>query len=159
MRFTLYAEIFVCIAERRGKMSEEAPAAAEPPPPEEAGEAKPFSNPCMDLSDFVVKVDFFEGMHMMAEEVEKVEGGHNFRQVTGFPVFGVGQPSPDGMKNVLDKVKASGDEKTNRIMWFNYRKEPVAYINGQPCAPRDPSDLHHNISIQHSVDDMDNLER
>ena len=33
------------------------------------------------------------------------------------------------------------------------------YINGQPYAPRDPSDLHHNITIQYSVEDMDNLEK
>ena len=41
-------------------MTEEAPAAAEPPPAEEAGEPKPFSNPCMDLSEYVVKLDYFE---------------------------------------------------------------------------------------------------
>ena len=34
-----------------------------------------------------------------------------------------------------------------KILWFNYRKEPTVYINGQPCSPRDPADLHHNISV------------
>ena len=34
-----------------------------------------------------------------------------------------------------------------KILWFNYRKEPTVYINGQPCSPRDPGDLHHNISV------------
>ena len=51
---------------------------------------------------------------MLPDEIEKVEGGANFRQVVGFPVFGVAQPSPDGMKNILEKVKASGDDKTNK---------------------------------------------
>ena len=43
-------------------MSEEAPP-AEPPPAEGEGEAvvePDFKPPCMDLSDFPVKADFFE---------------------------------------------------------------------------------------------------
>ena len=44
------------------------------------------------------------------------------------------------------------------IMWFNLRKEPVVYINGQPHSPRDPADLHHNLNISASMDEMDNLE-
>ena len=32
------------------------------------------------------------------------------------------------------------------------------YINGQPHTPRDPTDLHHNLNISHSVEEMDNLE-
>ena len=53
-------------------------------------------------------------MHMLPEEVAKIDGAHNFRQVAGFPVFGVGQPTPEGMKLSLEKVKASGDDKTNQ---------------------------------------------
>jgi len=141
-------------------VSEEAPP-ADPPPAEGEGEAvqPDFKPPCIDLSEFPIKADFFEGMHMFPDDVEKIEGGANFRQVVGFPVFGVAQPSPDGMKNILEKVKSTGDDKTNKFVWFNFRKEPIVYINGQPYAPRDPSDLHHNISISHSVDDMDNLEK
>ena len=59
--------------------------------------------PCLDLTDFPIKADFFEGkccflnektkqfissilfsypgMHLLPEEVEKVEGAANFRQV------------------------------------------------------------------------------
>ena len=51
---------------------------------------------------------------MLAETEEKVEGAHNLRQVCGFPVFGVGQPNPEGMKTALDKIKASCDEKNNK---------------------------------------------
>ena len=63
---------------------------------------------------------------MFPDDVEKIEGGANFRQVVGFPVFGVAQPSPDGMKNILEKVKSTGDDKTN--------KEP----NVQPFIQRMP---------------------
>merc|ERR1719400_1317484 len=96
---------------------------------------------------------------MSAETEEKIEGAHNFRQVCDFPVFGVGQPNPEGIKIALEKIKGSCDEKNNKIMWFNLRKEPVVYINGQPHSPRDPADLHHNLNISASMDEMDNLER
>ena len=101
-------------------MSEEAPP-AEPPPAEgdEAPAAKDFGPPCVDLTEHVVKTDFFDGAHMLPEEVDKVEGAANYRQVTGFPVFGLAQPSPEGMRAVLDKVKAAGDDKSN--------KEPSRY--------------------------------
>ena len=96
-------------------MAEEAPP-AEPPPNEgeDAAPAQDFSPPCVDLADFVIKTDFFEGSHMLAEGVEKVEGAANYRQVTGFPVFGLAQPNPEGMKAVLDKVKAAGEDKSNK---------------------------------------------
>ena len=97
-------------------MSEEAPP-AEPPPAEgeeAAPAAKDFNPPCVDLTEHVIKTDFFDGAHMLPEGVEKVEGAANFRQISGFPVFGLAQPSPEGMKAVLDKVKASGDEKSNK---------------------------------------------
>ena len=58
-------------------------------------------------------------MDMLAETEEKVVGAHNLRQVCGFPVFGVGQPNPEGIKTALDKIKASSDEKSNKEM-FNF---------------------------------------
>lgn len=60
-----------------------------------------------------------QGMDMLAETEEKVVGAHNLRQVCGFPVFGVGQPNPEGIKTALDKIKASSDEKSNKEM-FNF---------------------------------------
>merc|ERR1719412_1777819 len=60
---------------------------------------------------------------MSPETEEKIEGAHNFRQVCGFPVFGVGQPNPEGIKVALEKIKGSCDEKNNKILWFNLRKE------------------------------------
>ena len=47
----------------------------------------------------------------------------------------------------------------SQMVWFNYRREPVVYINGQPCTPRDPADLHHNMNLNNSVEEMENLER
>ena len=47
----------------------------------------------------------------------------------------------------------------SQMVWFNYRREPVVYINDQPCTPRDPADLHHNMNLNNSVEEMENLER
>ena len=43
-------------------------------------------------------------MHLLPAEVEVVEGAPNFRQVHGFPVFGVGQPTEPGFLTTLTKV-------------------------------------------------------
>ena len=47
----------------------------------------------------------------------------------------------------------------SQMIWFNFRREPVVYINGQPCTPRDTADLHHNMNLSNSVEEMENLER
>merc|ERR1712002_1318586 len=105
--------------------------------------------PCMDLTEFPPKNDFFENM----------EGANNFRQVSGFPVFGSGQTTEEGFLKVLEKVKAlHGEEETEKLLWFNMRKEPVVYINGNPFAPRNPEDLHRNLDISFSVEELENLQ-
>merc|ERR1719295_2523889 len=58
--------------------------------------------PCMDLSEFPLKEDYFEGMLLLPEGVERLEGAPNFRQVSGFPVFGVGQPTEEGFLGALE---------------------------------------------------------
>jgi len=115
--------------------------------------------PCLDLTDFPLKADFFEGMHLLPEEVEKVDGAANFRQVNGFPVFGVGQPTEEGFLATLNKVATSAADPPEKFIWFNVRKEPVIYINGAPISPRDPKELHKNIDATGSVDQLDYLEQ
>jgi hypothetical protein len=89
----------------------------------------------MDLTGFPLKTDVFEGMHMLEEKAERIEGAANYRQVTGFPIFGLGQPTEEAFGRVLEKTKA-GEEEAPRAIWFNMRKEPVIYVNGSPSAPR-----------------------
>jgi len=113
----------------------------------------------MDLSEYPLKEDFFEGMHLLPEGVEKVEGAANFRQVSGFPVFGVGQPTHEGFANVLTKVTGSTADPPEKIIWFNVRKEPVVYINGSPYSPREPSELHKNLNITYGMEQTDYLEK
>jgi len=79
----------------------------------------------------------------------------NFRRAPGFPVFGVGQPSEEGLSKIAEKVPADG----NKIIWFNMRQEPVAYVGGQPVTPRKTLNPHDNINIPGKVSDMDELEK
>ena len=126
---------------------------AEAPPPVELPPA------CMDLADFPPKQDFFDNMCCLDEKSEKLEGANNFRQVNGFPVFGTGQTTEEGFLKVLDKVKALHPEgEGEKLLWFNMRKEPVIYINGNPFAPRNPEDLHRNLDISYSVEELNVLE-
>ena len=65
----------------------------------------------------------------------------HWRRVPGFPVFGVGQPSEAGFSKIADKVTK------DKLIWFNMRQEPVAYIGGLPVALRKPEDPHTNIEV------------
>ena len=130
----------------------------------------------MDLQDFLPKIDFFDNMLLLDEKAEKIEGANNFRQVAAFPVFGTGQTTEEGFTKVLEKVKSVHGEEGEKIIWFNMRKviilicltsddilfcrtqEPVVYVNGKPFAPRNPEDLHRNLDITFSVEELDNLE-
>ena len=106
-------------------MTEEAPAEVPPAESEEGAEPPPVElpPPCIDLTDFLPKIDFFDNMVVMDEKSEKIEGANNFRQVNGFPVFGTGQATEEGFLKVLDKVKSiHGEDSGENLLWFNMRK-------------------------------------
>jgi len=127
------------------------------PEPEEVVEEQ-LPPACVDLSSHPLKIDFFDQMHMLEEATGKVEGAANFRQVGGFPVFGVGQPTREGFGKVLEKIDAGRDDSESKLIWFNMRLEPIIYVNQIPYAPRCPDNLHNNIEVKASVEDIDNLE-
>ena len=77
----------------------------------------------------------------------------HWRRVPGFPVFGVGQASEAGFAKIAEKVT-----KGDKLIWFNMRQEPVAYVGGQPVTPRKTPNPHDNIEIPGKVEDMDALE-
>ena len=77
----------------------------------------------------------------------------HWRRVPGFPVFGVGQASEAGFPKIAEKVT-----KGDKLVWFNMRQEPVAYVGGQPVTPRKTPNPHDNIEIPGKVEDMDALE-
>merc|ERR1711962_1876898 len=98
---------------------------------EEKPDVEQLKPPCMDLSEYKLKIDHFDQMHVLPDET-KVEGAENFRQVAGFPVFGTAQPTEDGFLKVLDKLPKGTEEKPIQTIWYNMRQEPVIYVNGIP---------------------------
>ena len=62
---------------------------------------------------------------------------HFLRKIPGWPLYGVAQPTIQGIKNVLraltsDDVFSSADSKKacTTVYWINLREEPICYING-----------------------------
>jgi len=120
---------------------------------EEEDEEIPF----IDLSKHFIKPDMFDGIHILDETFQKVEGAPNLRQISGFPVFGTGQPTEEAMVEIINKAK-SGKEN-EKIFWFTMRQEPLVYVNGQPYAPRDPENPHVNLEIKMTVDQIEIVDR
>lgn len=134
------------------------PEGDEQPPPEEGAEGEaveePLPPPCIDLCEYVVKIDHFEKMHML--DTPQRPGAPNYRKVAGFPVCGLAQPTQDGLKSIMEDV--GKQENHGKTIWYNMRQEPVVYINGIPYAPRHPEKLHENIEISENVIALDNLQ-
>ena len=101
-------------------------------------------NPIVDLSEYFIKPDHFEGIHVLDDAFEKIEGAPNFRNIPGFPVYGTAQPTVKGMEEIVKKIKVADNQK---IIWINTRREPVVYINGSPYAARNHDNLHENIEV------------
>ena len=59
----------------------------------------------------------------------------NFRKVDGFPVYGVANPTRDGIHAVLHRI-GGGRLRRRPVLWHNMREEPVIYINGKPFVLR-----------------------
>ncbi|KAK7904640.1 hypothetical protein WMY93_017247 [Mugilogobius chulae] len=74
-------------------------------------------------------------------------GAPNFRQVQGsLPLFGMGQPSVNGFKQVLQKLQAQGHEE---VIFLCVREEPVVFLHKDddfvPYTPRKKENLHENL--------------
>lgn len=74
---------------------------------------------------------------------ERVEGAPNFREIPGFPVYGVANPTVEGIKSVIQRI---GSSKNGRpVFWHNMREEPVIYINGKPFVLREVERPYKNM--------------
>ncbi|KAK1881035.1 Paladin [Dissostichus eleginoides] len=74
-------------------------------------------------------------------------GAPNFRQVKGsYPLYGMGQPSVNGFKQVLQRLQAQGHEE---VIFFCVREEPVVFLHKEdnfvPYTPRRKENLHENL--------------
>merc|ERR1712168_853547 len=84
----------------------------------------------------------------MADQFDKMQklpdplpGCPNFHRIPGYKVYTCGQPTLDGIKNVLEKVTGTISAKDGPIIWLNLRQEPDVYVNGQPICARPPNKI------------------
>ncbi|KAG4396590.1 hypothetical protein GLYMA_19G223200v4 [Glycine max] len=87
---------------------------------------------------------------------ERVDGAPNFREVPGFPVYGVANPTIDGIRSVIQRI---GSSKGGRpILWHNMREEPVIYINGKPFVLREVERPYKNM-LEYTGIDRERVEK
>merc|ERR1712213_202837 len=84
----------------------------------------------------------------MADQFDKMQklpdplpGCPNFHRIPGYKVYTCGQPTLDGIKNVLEMVTGTIYPKDGPIIWLNLRQEPDVYVNGQPICARPPNKI------------------
>ncbi|XP_041485535.1 paladin-like [Lytechinus variegatus] len=83
-------------------------------------------------------------------------GAPNFRKAHGgYPVYGMGQPSSDGLRRVMEYLE---HEKYSDILLINIRHEPVVFLKrGKDYVsftPRERENLTRNITTCTDVDDV-----
>ncbi|GJM95803.1 hypothetical protein PR202_ga12581 [Eleusine coracana subsp. coracana] len=103
----------------------------------------------------VLKSDHCPGSHSL-NLPKRVEGAPNFRKIPGFPVYGVANPTVDGIRAVIQRI--STNKGGRGILWHNMREEPVIYINGKPFVLREVERPCKNM-LEYTGIDRDRVER
>lgn len=94
----------------------------------------------------LLKEDIWQAQreHRADSENFEVRGTINFRRIPGTSIFATGQPTVDGIRNVLRSVSdqaaqshESGNRRPISCTWLNLREEPLLYIAGKPYVLRD----------------------
>ncbi|KAI8971777.1 inositol hexakisphosphate-domain-containing protein [Mycotypha africana] len=79
-----------------------------------------------------------------------VEGGSNFRRIKHTHIYGIAQPTVDGLRSVLRRL-LHDQPKNDKILWINLREEPIIYINGIPYVLRDRYFTLRNIRVYKGI--------
>lgn len=106
-------------------------------------------------SQTVLKSDHCPGCQNLSLP-ERVEGAPNFREVPGFPVYGVANPTIDGIRAVIRNI--SSKKGGLPVLWHNMREEPVIYINGKPFVLREVERPYKNM-LEYTGIDRERVER
>ena len=89
-------------------------------------------------SGLLLKRDVWRKFEHQAK-VPCIRGAVNFRRIRDTNVFGTGQPSVDGIRNllmtVLDDIPRQ-DNEIHTVLWINLREEPLVYVSGGPYCLR-----------------------
>ncbi|KAM3592463.1 uncharacterized protein V6R79_019364 [Siganus canaliculatus] len=121
------------------------------------------------ISDTMPEHYLVQGEYFMVQDVySKADvlnttssyGAPNFRQVKGsYPLYGMGQPSLNGFKQVLQRLQAQGHEE---VIFFCVREEPVVFLHKDddfvPYTPRRKENLHENLHDLEKDELVENLE-
>ncbi|KAJ3086244.1 hypothetical protein HK102_013370 [Quaeritorhiza haematococci] len=102
----------------------------------------------------ILKVDHWSKEVLSHSEIE---GAPNFRKIPGLNIYGVAQPTIQGMKNVFRLLREDNPLNNHgnaistqgripaKILWINLREEPLVYVNGVPYVLRDQYMTLRNI--------------
>ncbi|GAA6033114.1 hypothetical protein JCM8097_002951 [Rhodosporidiobolus ruineniae] len=86
-------------------------------------------------TNMILKQDIWLRLAEGQEASTTVRGTINFRRVPGSLLYGLSQPTEEGIRRVLETVKA--DVKPGaKIVWVGVREEPLVNINGTPYVLR-----------------------
>ncbi|RWR94458.1 paladin isoform X2 [Cinnamomum micranthum f. kanehirae] len=106
-------------------------------------------------SQTVLKSDHYPGSQNLSLP-EKVLGAPNFREIPGFPVYGVANPTIDGIRAIVRRI---GSIKGGRpVFWHHMREEPAIYINGKPFVLREVERPYKNM-LEYTGIDSERVER
>uniref|UniRef100_A0A672QAH2 Paladin n=1 Tax=Sinocyclocheilus grahami TaxID=75366 RepID=A0A672QAH2_SINGR len=97
------------------------------------------------LGEFFMVQDVYSRADVL--NTTKSHGSPNFRKVKGnYPLFGMGQPSLSGFKQVLQRLQIDGCEV---VIFIYLREEPVVFFRSDgdfiPYTPRGRANLHENV--------------
>ncbi|XP_075094031.1 uncharacterized protein LOC107778927 [Nicotiana tabacum] len=87
---------------------------------------------------------------------EILEGAPNFREIPGFPVYGVANPTVNGIRSVIQRIGSS--KGGHPVFWHNMREEPVIYINGKPFVLREVERPYKNM-LEYTGIDRERVEK
>ncbi|XP_016104900.1 paladin-like [Sinocyclocheilus grahami] len=97
------------------------------------------------LGEFFMVQDVYNRADVL--NTTKIHGAPNFRKVKGnYPLFGMGQPSLNGFKQVLQRLQIDGCEE---VIFICVREEPVVFFRSDgdfiPYTPRGRENLQENL--------------
>ncbi|XP_055025462.2 phosphatase domain containing paladin 1b isoform X2 [Misgurnus anguillicaudatus] len=97
------------------------------------------------LGEFFMVQDVYDRADVL--NTTKSYGAPNFRKVKGsYPLFGMGQPSLSGFKQVLQRMQI---ENYKEVIFICVREEPVVFFHIDedfiPYTPRKRKNLHENL--------------
>ncbi|GAC94223.1 metal ion binding/oxidoreductase [Pseudozyma hubeiensis SY62] len=87
-----------------------------------------------------------------------IRGTVNFRRIPGSNIFATGQPTVDGIRNVVTALQEhyaskadASSQPTRTVTWINLREEPIVYVNGKPYCLRQKGMSLRNIKAYSGI--------